>query len=249
MRSSLLPGLLDMVALQPEPRQQRVRLFEAGEIFAKSGERHEEHRTLAFAATGNLIAANVHHPAEAYTFFHMKGDIEDLLAAFQHSSLYFDAMTPPYLSPRPFGTRRARRRNRGALRPAPSRSRRRAQAAPGRLHRRDTARSLYKHSLREPKYERISKFPAVERDFSFVFDDAVTFERIRSAVERLASPRCSISRRARSIAARRSAAGKYSALLHAEFQSKERTLRDDEVAQWSSQIVQTLEKLGGVIRG
>ena len=44
-------------------------------------------------------------------------------------------------------------------------------------------------------------------------------------------------------------AGKYSVLLHAEFQSKERTLRDDEVAQWSAQIVSTLEKLGGVLRG
>ena len=33
------------------------------------------------------------------------------------------------------------------------------------------------------------------------------------------------------------APGKYSMLLHAEFQSQERTLRDDEVAQWSAQIV------------
>ena len=44
---------------------------------------------------------------------------------------------------------------------------------------------LYRQRLREPRYQRISKFPAVERDFSFVFDDAVTFERIKSAVEEL----------------------------------------------------------------
>ena len=43
-------------------------------------------------------------------------------------------------------------------------------------------------------------------------------------------------------------AGKYSVLLHAEFQSQERTLRDDEVAQWSSQIVKALESLGGTLR-
>ncbi len=47
---------------------------------------------------------------------------------------------------------------------------------------------LYKHALREPRYQRISKFPAVGRDFSFVFDDAVTFEQIRSAVDGWASP-------------------------------------------------------------
>jgi phenylalanyl-tRNA synthetase beta chain len=41
---------------------------------------------------------------------------------------------------------------------------------------------------------------------------------------------------------------KYSILLHAEFQSQERTLRDDEVAQWSAQIVKALEGLGGTLR-
>ena len=41
---------------------------------------------------------------------------------------------------------------------------------------------------------------------------------------------------------------KYSILLHAEFQSQERTLRDDEVAQWSAQIVKALEELGGRLR-
>ena len=60
---------------------------------------------------------------------------------------------------------------------------------------------LYRHALREPRYQRISKFPAVERDFSFVFDDAVTFERIASAVEALgiaelqSSPGGDLSRR------------------------------------------------------
>jgi phenylalanyl-tRNA synthetase beta chain len=42
--------------------------------------------------------------------------------------------------------------------------------------------------------------------------------------------------------------GKYSILLHAEFQSQERTLRDDEVAQWSGRMVKGLEGLGGVLR-
>jgi phenylalanyl-tRNA synthetase beta subunit len=32
------------------------------------------------------------------------------------------------------------------------------------------------------------------------------------------------------------------------FQSDQRTLREDEVAQWSARIVQTLEHLGGVLR-
>ncbi len=257
MRNSLLPGLLNMVAYNLNRGNNDVRLFEAGEIFAKSGERHEEHRTLAFVATGTLVAANVHRPAEPYTFFHMKGDIEDLLLSFQHQTLYFDAITTHYLHP----GRSARAvldgetvARFGQLHPEIAATRKLRQdvyVAEVLLDR------LYKHELREPKYERISKFPAVERDFSFVFDDAVTFERIRSAVEALGvaemelfAPR-EIYRGEKTHPGKPGPDGapKYSILVHAEFQSKERTLRDDEVAQWSAQIVQTLEKLGGVLRG
>jgi phenylalanyl-tRNA synthetase beta chain len=42
--------------------------------------------------------------------------------------------------------------------------------------------------------------------------------------------------------------GKYSVLLRAEFQSSERTLRDDEVGQSSAQIIKALEALGGNLR-
>ena len=84
MRTSLLPGLLNMVGYNLNRGNNDVRLFEAGEVFEKIGERHDERRHLGFAATGNVIAKNVHRPAQPYTFFHMKGDIEELLAAFQH---------------------------------------------------------------------------------------------------------------------------------------------------------------------
>ena len=43
-------------------------------------------------------------------------------------------------------------------------------------------------------------------------------------------------------------AGKYSLLLRARFQSADHTLREDEVAQWSAQIIKTLESLGGKLR-
>lgn len=249
MRNSLLPGLLNMIGYNLNRGNNDVRLFEAGEIFAKCGERHEEHRTLAFAATGNLISANVHRAAEPYTFFHMKGDVEDLLAAFQHQTLYFDAMTAPYYHP----GRSARAvmdgetvARFGQLHP---------EIAAARKLRQDVYIAevlldrLYKHELREPKYERISKFPMVERDFSFVFDDIVNFERIRSAIEALGIAEMQLFEAREIFRGEKVGAGRYSVLLHAEFQSKERTLRDDEVAQWSAQIVQTLEKLGGSLRG
>jgi len=43
-------------------------------------------------------------------------------------------------------------------------------------------------------------------------------------------------------------AGSYSILLRAKFQSHERTLREDEVNDWSAKIVTALQQLGGTQR-
>jgi phenylalanyl-tRNA synthetase beta chain len=248
LRTSILPGLLNMMGYNLNRGNTNVRLFEAGEVFEKVGDGREERRHLGLAATGDAIPSSVHSPAQPYTVFHMKGDIEQLLAAFHHSSLYFDTQTPEYLHP----GRSARAvmdgetvARFGQLHPdltAARKFRQEVYVAEVLLDR------LYRHALREPHYEPISKFPAVERDFSFVFDDAVTFERIRLAVEELHIGELQKFVSAEIYRGEKVGAGKYSVLLHAEFQSRERTLRDDEVVQWSSQIIAKLESLGGVLR-
>jgi len=248
LRTSLVPGLLNMVGYNVNRGNSNLRLFEAGEVFEKLGDRHEERRHLGFAATGEALAKTVHSGPQPYTFFHMKGDVEELLAAFQHSALFFDGETPAYLHP----GRSARAVMDGAtvayfgqLHP---------DLAAARKFRQDVYVAevlldrLYQRELHQPRYQRISKFPAVERDFSFVFEDAVTFDRIKTAVKELGIAELQTFIPGEIYRGEKVGAGKYSALLHAEFQSKERTLRDDEVAQWSSQIIQALETLGGALR-
>src|SRR5207248_9950481 len=44
---------------------------------------------------------------------------------------------------------------------------------------------LYKHELRQARYEPLPRYPAVERDFSFIFADSVMFEKIQAAVRGL----------------------------------------------------------------
>ena len=248
MRTSLLPGLINMVSYNLNRGTTNVRLFEAGEVFQKQGDRHDERRHLGFVATGDAAAKSVHSPAQPCTFFHMKGDVEELLAAFEHQELHFDDHTPPYFHP----GRSARALMDGET-----------VACFGQLHP-DLATErkfrqeiyiaelmlerVYRHPLREPRYQRISKFPTVERDFSFIFDEALTFERIRSAIEELGLSELQLLVPSEIFRGEKVAPGKYSVLLHAEFQSNERTLRDDEVAQWSEKIVAKLQSLGGVLR-
>ncbi len=92
------------------------------------------------------------------------------------------------------------------------------------------------------------RFPAVERDFSFVFDDGVEFAKIRAAVDALEIEELCGFAPVEIYRGEKVGAGKYSILLRAKLQSRERTLRDDEVAAWSARISKALEALGGVQR-
>jgi phenylalanyl-tRNA synthetase beta chain len=81
-----------------------------------------------------------------------------------------------------------------------------------------------------------------------VFDDTVLFEEMREAVTALKIAELREFVPVEIFRGGSIAAGKYSALLRVRFQSAERTLREDEVAQWSGKIVAALTGLGGVQR-
>jgi phenylalanyl-tRNA synthetase beta chain len=248
LRNSMLPGMLEMLAWNLHRGNDDVRLFEAGDVFEAAGARVEEHKHLCLGATGKAAPASLHRPARAYSFFDLKGDVETLLAVFEHQSHYYDAHSADYYHP----GRSARVVMDGAtvarfgqLHPeiaAARKLRQEVYVAEIYLDR------LYQHSLRQVHYEALPRFPAVERDFSFIFEERVTYDQIRGAVDAL---RIAELRRFEPEEIYRGGAiagGRYSLLLRATFQSGERTLRDDEVALWSSQIIQALQGLGGTLR-
>ena len=248
MRTSLLPGMLSMLAWNLNRGSGDVRLFEAGHVFELNSNKSEERRMLSIGVTGNGVAPTVHGAGRPYTFFDLKGDIETLLSTFQIRSSYFDALTPEYFH----AGRSARAVTDGAtvaqfgqLHPEVAYARKLKQEifiAEIYLDR------LFALPLRSPRYRALSKFPAVDRDFSFLFRDNVAFVQIQSAVRSLNIAELQSFRPVEIFRGGSVPQGKYSLLLRAEFQSAERTLRDDEVAQWSVQIIRVLESLGGVLR-
>ena len=248
MRTSLLPGMLAMLAWNLNRGASDVRLFETGHVFELSGEKSEEHRLLSMGATGNAVEPSVHTAARTYSFFDLKGGIETMLSAFALRNVYFDALTPNYFHP----GRSARAvvdgvtiAQFGQLHPDIAAARKIRQeifVAEVYLDR------LYALGLHTPRYQALSKFPAVDRDFSFLFPERVSFEQILNAVRGLNITAMQSFRPVEIFRGGTVPAGQYSVLLRAEFQSPERTLRDDEVAQWSAQIINALERLGGTQR-
>jgi phenylalanyl-tRNA synthetase beta chain len=107
---------------------------------------------------------------------------------------------------------------------------------------------LYRIGLRVVAFAPLGKYPAVERDFSFVFDDEILFEQMRHAVSAAALAELRQFKPVEIFRGGSIGAGKYSILLRTKFQSDEHTLRDDEISQWSEKIVAALKSLGGVQR-
>ena len=187
--------------------------------------------------------------ARPLSFFDLKGDIEDLLAPFDHWQLSYDAQTADYYHP----GRSARAVMDGAV-----------VAQFGQIHPGVTAARklkqdvfiaeiyldrLYQHDLRQVRYEALPRFPAVERDFSFVFDDGVEFEKIHQSVTALGIAELRSFVPVEIFRGEKVGAGKYSILMRAKFQSAEETLRDDvHLVVWSAKISNALEALDGVQR-
>jgi phenylalanyl-tRNA synthetase beta chain len=253
MRTSLVPSMLNTLAYNLNRGSDNVRLFEAGNVFEASGAKALEAKHLSMGATGNVDAEVVRGlaPGEAarpFSFFDLKGDVETLLARFSHWTLYYDARTADYYHP----GRSARAVLDGAT--VAQFGQIRQEVRDARKQRQDVFVAevyldrLYHHDLRHVRYEVLPRFPAVERDLSFVFDDGVEFEKIHQSVTGLAIAELRSFVPVEIFRGDKFGAGKYSILMRATLQSTERTLRDDEVATWAGLIAKALEGLGGAQR-
>ena len=248
MRSSLLPGMLNMLAYNLNRGADHVRLFEAGSVFEARDGGTAEPKRICMGATSSPLQKTQGWGTHDGGFFDLKGDVENLLHAFQHKSLKYDAQTSDYYHP----GRSARALMDGVT--VAQFGQIYAEVASARKLRQNVFVAeiyldrLYPQGLRVVRYQPLPRYPAVERDFSFVFDDGVTFEKIQQAVFGLGLAQLRGFVPVEIFRGSSVPAGKYSLLLRARFQSAERTLREEEVAQWSAQIIKSLDGLGGKLR-
>lgn len=249
MRTSLVPGMLHMLEHNLNRSVANVRLFEMGTVFGGNTDRVDERPALAIGLTGAADSANVHIEARDAGFYDIKGVLEEIAARFATRSVYFDSiLLPAWLHP----GRGARMAVNGAtvayfgqLHPDIAQARKIKQPVfVGELY----LDRLYQQPLRQPVSIDPPRFPAVERDFSFLFADDVRWERVRQAIEEIGIPvlvrtePIEIFRDEKGVKA---AAGHYSLLLRCTLQSPDRTLRDEEVLSATAAIEHTLTALGG----
>jgi phenylalanyl-tRNA synthetase beta chain len=207
-----------------------AKLFELGKTYSMgTNSVPEEHRVLTLGLTGHRRAASVYDSEAPLDFFDLKGDLEAILGAFDIPTLEFETLGPAYFD----SARAGRFRSQGI------------ELAVLGMIQQDLARDyklrqtvwvaeinferLLGFSLRVRKFQPISKFPAVERDFSL--------GEIRSfyPVDRF---------RGGSIPPQH-----YSLLLRVTFGSQTRTLTGDDIDGLSQSLITALQGLGVNLRG
>lgn len=246
MRASLIPGMLDMLAHNLNRGTEKVRLFELGQVYSMHGENTQERLGLCMGATVPAIASEMRSTAPADIFRAFKGDIETVLDLFQRDSLSFETQRSQagkdyymaslngvlvsFFGPVHSGAGGARKLKQDVF------------VGEVMLDR------LFQQPFRTAAYQPLSRYPSVERDFSFVFDHSVSYGHIEQSIRALRLSEMRVITPVEIFRGGSVPSGKYSMLLRATFQSSERTLRDDEVGLWAAQIVEALKALGGVQR-
>ncbi len=248
LRTSLLPGMATMLAHNQKRDVLVARLFELGDIFSGSAVAVKETASLVLGLTGAAVATSLYSAQDA-SFFELKGVLESLLNLFALPSVSFTDTSVPDLyekgraasvlvNGKPWaslGQLSAGEASRLKLR------------QPVYLAEVDLA-SLLRFPLRHAMAREISRFQAVERDFSFVFPESLAWGSIREQVLALEIDGL---KSVVPIEIRRDESkhpGVFSTLIRTVFQSHDRTLRDEDLTEWSAAIVGALQRLGGVIR-
>jgi phenylalanyl-tRNA synthetase beta chain len=234
------------------PSRQRTSAGDPG--FGGSTAEVKEKVGLALGATGAAVATALFKADDAL-FYETKGAIEALLRKFE-GAVDFDTHALPAWIAAGRGARVLLGGETvavfGELSAAELQARKLRQPC---VIATIDAQRLFETKLRQPVSRELSRFQAVERDFSFVFPDAVTWATIDGALhaanaalkmEELRSVQpVEIFRDAKGKAG---SAGSYSLLLRVVFQSNERTLTEEEITRWSEWVVGQLTGLGGTQR-
>jgi phenylalanyl-tRNA synthetase beta chain len=254
LRSTGLASMAQALAWNLNHGQRNVRLFELGRAYRWRDGVTEETPILTLGATGLAREKGVAESEREYGFADLKGDLDQIgdlaggLAWSAEASAHQDWQHPT--------------RSGQFVLPTGAKT---GQA--GELARRVAER----FKLRQPvflaemelqpfyaacdaaraarRYQPISRFPAVDRDFSLVLKDGTPFSAVREAISALKIPEL-VSIEARDLfRGKHIPAGHFSLLVSVTFQSRETTLTEAQVNQASARIVATLgERLGATLR-
>lgn len=232
--------------------QRNVRLFEIGRHYRLDGARSVETPILTIGATGEAREKGIVEGENArdYVFADLKGDL-DAIGALAGGFAW-----------QPGGPNWMHAAQRGVISLGA-----RELGAAGQLARRvadkfklrqeiflaeielDPIYGAFRAAKEARRYEPLPRFPAVERDFSLLLADGTAFSEVVAAIRALNIPEAVSIEAADLFRGKNVPAGKYSLLVRVTFQSRDATLTEAQISEFSAKIISALEKtLGAQLR-
>ena len=250
MRTSLLPGLLDLVRRNFLKQNRDVRLFELAKIFVPQpgADLPLEENWLVGVMYGARSETSWHTPPEEVDFFDLKGVVEKLLEGLLVREASFSAEgLPAYF--RYGATVQAGGEAVGWL----------GELLPTLGERLDLGGKLFVFLLNFdalctraepfPLYTPLPRYPAVYRDVALVLPEAVSAAQVVKALYRHGAPWLEEARLFDVYVGQPIPAGKRSLAFHLTYRDPERTLTDEAVDQRHEALVKALaEELGAELR-
>jgi phenylalanyl-tRNA synthetase beta chain len=237
LRTTLLPGLLENAAWNLNRGLDGVHIFEMGNVYAWTEEKHREDLYLGLLSTGLLPGANWAGPAEETDFFVLKGAVEALAEALRFEPIAFEERDHPSFEPGRAlallykGQEVGRL---GALRAdfaAAASVERTVYAAEIDLA------ALFEKTPRPFEVAPVPKFPGVSRDLSFLLDRAVPFREVARVLGKLNQPLLEGFELRDRFAGASVPAGQVSLTVRFRFRHPQRTLVAEEVDRVEQEIV------------
>jgi phenylalanyl-tRNA synthetase beta chain len=225
--------------------QRNARLFEIGSHYRLVDNKPVETRVLSIGVTGVARPQGLYDSTREYIFADLKGDLDAV--GTLSGGLRWEPAKTDWLNPAARGSVLLGKEGNQQLGIAGQLSRRvaeklkfrqnvfLAEIALGPLY------CMYYGVKNNRHYQPLPKFPAVERDFSLLLDDAKTFAQVTQAIESLHIPQLSSIEAVDLFRGKNVPAGKYSLLVRVTFQSREVTLTESHINDFSGRIVAALE--------
>jgi len=230
--------------------QRNAHLFEIGRHYRLNGSESVETRVLTLGTTGEARQKNLYEPSRESSFADLKGDL-DAIGALAGSFEWHDG-GPDWLHPARRGRVQLHSNEIGAA---------------GQLARRVADKFKFRQDVflaefdldpfcaavraakEARRYEPLPRFPSVERDFSLLLPDGTHFSSVVNAIHALNISEISNIEASDLFRGKNVPAGKYSLLVRVTFQSREATLTDAQIGDFSGRVVAALEKnLGAQLR-
>jgi phenylalanyl-tRNA synthetase beta chain len=239
--------------------QRNARLFEIGRHYRLSGNGSVETPVLAIGATGEAREKGLYDAGRDFSFADLKGDLDSL--AELCGGFRWEDGGAEWLHAARRGSVNLDTAISGAAKSDSS------LGAAGQLARRVAEKLKLRqdvflaelrldpvyaamHAAKESRrYEPLPRFPAVERDFSLLLADGTKFAEVTKTIQLLGIGEISSIEATDLFRGKNVPAGKYSLLVRVTFQSREATLTESQIGDFSSRIIATLEKnLGAQLR-